>query len=304
MTADRRHHYRASVHWEAGDAPDTTRYERYPRAFRVAIEGKPALPGSADPAFRGDPARHNPEDLFVASIASCHMLSYLALCSRHGVRVLAYADDAHGRMVTSPDGGGRFEEVELRPEVTIADDADPDLARELHRRAHETCFIASSCNFPIACRPSITRASPHSAHEVEAARPPTRKDLAIRLPDRPGALAELGEALGRAGVSIEGGGGFSIGGGEAIVHFLVEDDAAAVASLREAGIEVLGVRDVLVQRLDQDRPGQMGLFARAMAEAGVNIECVYSDHDHQLIACVDDLEAGAHVSRRWERGRA
>jgi hypothetical protein len=133
---------------------------------------------------------------------------------------------------------------------------------------------------------------------------PVRRDIAIRLRDRPGALAELGEALGRAGVSIEGGGGFSLGDGSAIVHFLVEDAAAAVASLRAAGIEVLAVRDVVVQRLAQDQPGQLGKLARAMADAGVNIECVYSDHEGRLITCVDDLEAGARVSASWRRDRS
>ena len=129
---------------------------------------------------------------------------------------------------------------------------------------------------------------------------PPRSDLAVRLPDRPGALAELGEVLGRAGVSLEGGGGF-VAGDACIVHFLVADGDRAAMVLRDAGIEVIGVREVLVQRLDQEKPGQLGKLARALADAGVNIECVYSDHDHQLVLCVDDLEAGRRVSEAWRR---
>lgn len=130
----------------------------------------------------------------------------------------------------------------------------------------------------------------------------TRSDLAVRLPHRPGALAELGEALGRAGVSLEGGGGFVVGD-HAVVHFLVGDGARAAAAVRAAGLDVLAVRDVLEQRLDQETPGQLGQLARAMADAGVSIDCVYSDHDHALIVCVDDLIAGARVSAAW-RDRA
>ena len=126
------------------------------------------------------------------------------------------------------------------------------------------------------------------------------KDLAIRLENRPGALAEMGETLGRAGVSVEGGGGF-VFGGEGIVHFLFEDGAAARKALEEKGIEVLAENEVLVQRLNQDQPGQLGKISRLMADAGVNIEVIYSDHQNQLILVVDDLEKGRAVSERWKR---
>jgi hypothetical protein len=126
------------------------------------------------------------------------------------------------------------------------------------------------------------------------------KDLAIALENRPGALAEMGEALGRAGVSVEGGGAFVVDG-SGIAHFLFADGAAAARALEAAGIRVLAQRDVLVQRLDQSEPGQLGKIARKMAEAGVNIEVVYSDHDHQLILVVDDIERGRAVSQAWMR---
>jgi hypothetical protein len=127
------------------------------------------------------------------------------------------------------------------------------------------------------------------------------RDLAIRLENRPGALAEMGEALGNAGVSVEGGGGF-VFEGQGIVHFLFEDAVAARKALEENGISVLADREVLVQRLNQDQPGQLGKISRLMAEAGVNIEVIYSDHQNQLILVADDFEKGQAVSERWKRG--
>jgi hypothetical protein len=124
------------------------------------------------------------------------------------------------------------------------------------------------------------------------------KDVAIALDNRPGALAEMGDALGSAGVSIEGGGAFVVDG-RGVAHFLFEDGAAARNALEAAGITVLEEREVLVQRLNQAQPGQLGKITRRMAEADVNIEVLYSDHDHQLILVVDDVEKGRTVSASW-----
>src|SRR5262249_53841003 len=126
------------------------------------------------------------------------------------------------------------------------------------------------------------------------------KDLAIALENRPGALAEMGEALGRAGVSIEGGGAWVVGG-KGAAHFLFADGAAARRALESAGIQVIEERAVVVQRLKQAVPGQLGMLTRRMAQAGVNIEVLYSDHDHQLILVVDDLDRGRAVAREWAR---
>jgi len=128
------------------------------------------------------------------------------------------------------------------------------------------------------------------------------KDLCIRLDDRPGALAEMGEALGRAGVSVEGGGAFVVDG-HGIAHFLFTDGTAARRALESAGISVLAEREVLIQRLNQSEPGQLGKLTRRMASAGVNIEVLYSDHAHQLILVVDDLTQGRAVSEEWARRR-
>ena len=126
------------------------------------------------------------------------------------------------------------------------------------------------------------------------------KDMAIALENRPGALAEMGDVLGRAGHSIEGGGAFVVNG-HGVAHFLFEDGAAAQNALEAAGTHVLKVNDVLVQRLNQALPGQLGKFTRRMAEASVNIEVLYSDHDHKLILVVDDIVKGRAVSEAWAR---
>jgi hypothetical protein len=126
------------------------------------------------------------------------------------------------------------------------------------------------------------------------------RDLAIALDNRPGALADMGEALGRAGVSIEGGGAFVVDG-RGIAHFLFSDGEAARQALESVGIRVVQDREVVVQRLRQGVPGQLGKLTRRMAEAGVNIEVLYSDHEHQLILVVDDPVAGRAVADRWTR---
>ena len=130
------------------------------------------------------------------------------------------------------------------------------------------------------------------------------RDLSFGLENRPGALAAAGEALGAAGVSLEGGGAFTVGG-RGIAHFLIAEAAlpAARSGLAAAGVEVIEDREVLIQRLHQDHPGQLGAICRRMAEAGVNIETLYSDHQNHLILVVDDLERGKRVSEAWMRER-
>ncbi|MGE3274635.1 MAG: amino acid-binding ACT domain-containing protein [Vicinamibacterales bacterium] len=125
-------------------------------------------------------------------------------------------------------------------------------------------------------------------------------DVTIILDDQPGALAAMGEALGKAGVSIEGGGAWVVDG-RGVAHFLFHDGNAARAALEAAGITVTAVRDVVVQRLKQAVPGQLGKLTRRMAEAGVNIEVLYSDHDHQLVLVVDEVERGRQVADAWSR---
>ena len=124
-------------------------------------------------------------------------------------------------------------------------------------------------------------------------------DVAIRLENRLGAMAEMGEALGAAGVSVEGGGGW-VADGTATMHFLFDDGEAARTALENVDIEVIEVREVLVQKLRQDIPGQLGMIARRTSDAGVNIEVVYSDHANQLCLVVDDFGKGKAVSDAWK----
>jgi len=112
------------------------------------------------------------------------------------------------------------------------------------------------------------------------------------------ALADFGDVLGKAGVSLEGGGVFAHGG-VGVAHFLVDDGHAALRALEAAGIRVLDVKDIVKLRLNQETPGQLGQVCRLMADAGVNIETQYSDHNNQLILVVDDLDAGRRVARAW-----
>ena len=145
----KKHKYEVSVVWTGNTGSGTSSYRAYERAHEVRAEGKPPIAGSSDPGFRGDPARWNPEELLVASLSQCHMLWFLHLCAVEKVVVTGYEDRPQGVMAETPDGGGRFEEVVLRPRVTLADPGQAGRAAELHEKAHELCFIASSVNFPV-----------------------------------------------------------------------------------------------------------------------------------------------------------
>jgi organic hydroperoxide reductase OsmC/OhrA len=149
------HVYQTNVVWAGNTGQGTSEYRGYSRAHKITAKGKPVIPGSSDPAFRGDPSRYNPEELLVASLSACHMLWYLHLCADSGIVVESYVDRAEGLLAEAEDGGGRFQEVTLKPEVTIRAGGDPALARTLHERAHQFCFIANSVNFPVRCEPVI-----------------------------------------------------------------------------------------------------------------------------------------------------
>jgi organic hydroperoxide reductase OsmC/OhrA len=149
------HGYEVTVVWTGNRGQGTASYRAYARDHEVTADARPAIHGSSDPTFRGDPARWNPEQLLVASLSQCHLLWYLHLCAVSGVVVVAYEDHPEGVMTETEDGGGRFTEVTLRPVVTVADASMTDTALELHGRAHELCFIASSVNFPIHHVPEI-----------------------------------------------------------------------------------------------------------------------------------------------------
>lgn len=152
---DKQHHYQVRVVWTGNQGTGTSHYQGYARAHDIIAPGKPTIPGSADPAFRGDPTRWNPEDLLLASIAACHKLWYLSLCAQAGVIVTAYDDNAEALMIEHPNGAGEFRSVTLRPHITIAAASNPTTAQTLHHQAHAMCFIARSVNFPIHHEPTI-----------------------------------------------------------------------------------------------------------------------------------------------------
>ncbi len=153
--APRTHRYGVTVEWTGNTGSGTSRYGAYDRAHDLRASGKPLIEGSADQAFRGDASRWNPEELLVASLSQCHMLTYLALCALEGVVVTAYRDEAEGVMEDIPRGGGRFVEVRLHPVVTVDDAAMVDAATELHQRAHDDCYVAASVNFPVSHQPVV-----------------------------------------------------------------------------------------------------------------------------------------------------
>lgn len=151
------HSYETCVNWVANGA-GTTSYHSYLRDFTIAAPGKPEIPGSSDPAFRGNASRFNPEELLVASLSACHMLWYLHLCSRDGITLLSYRDNATGTMQLNADGSGQFERVALHPAITVADEDDRARAFALHDEAHRLCFIARSVNFPVVVEAEIAPA--------------------------------------------------------------------------------------------------------------------------------------------------
>jgi organic hydroperoxide reductase OsmC/OhrA len=149
----REHHYRLQVNWTGNRGSGTANYTAYSRDHEISAEGKPVIKGSSDPVFRGDSTRYNPEELLLAALSTCHMLSCLHLCADAGVIVVGYEDQPTGLMVLDGTGGGRFHEVVLHPLVRLANEEAAVRLPALHERAHELCFIASSVNFPVRCEP-------------------------------------------------------------------------------------------------------------------------------------------------------
>jgi len=153
----KQHMYHCELEWTGNDGQGTKGYSTYRRDHVIRCAGKPEVPASSDPSFRGDKTRYNPEELLVASLSSCHMLWYLHLCAVNKIVVMEYRDAAEGVMRENPDGSGEFVEVELRPQVRITA-GDPEKAAELHHQAHSLCFISRSVDFPVKISPAISQA--------------------------------------------------------------------------------------------------------------------------------------------------
>jgi organic hydroperoxide reductase OsmC/OhrA len=155
MANTREHRYVVSLTWSGNLGSGTSGYRDYSRSYEIGADGKPTIQGSADPAFRGDRSRWNPEELLIASLSACHKLSYLYLAAEAGIIVTGYTDRAEGVMEVGRDDAGRFKSVVLHPIVTVTAGSDAERARTLHKPAHEMCFIANSVNFPVGCEPEI-----------------------------------------------------------------------------------------------------------------------------------------------------
>jgi len=145
----KQHTYQVRVNWTGNAGEGTKNYKSYRRDLTIESPGKPPIPGSSDPAFRGDPSRYNPEDLLVASLSSCHMLWYLHLCAMNRLTVVDYEDRASGVMQEHDDGSGEFVSVQLKPSIRILAGDDREKALALHAEAHRLCFVARSVNFPV-----------------------------------------------------------------------------------------------------------------------------------------------------------
>ena len=146
----KKHTYQTHLHWTGNQGTGTSSYRAYSRDHEHTADNKQiSIPGSSDPAFRGDPSRYNPEELLLSSLASCHMLWFLHLCAESGVVVLAYEDTPSGTMAETADGGGHFTNVTLYPKVKVAEAAMLARVDDLHHRANKLCFIANSVNFPV-----------------------------------------------------------------------------------------------------------------------------------------------------------
>jgi len=144
-----RHLFRAQLNWASKPTQEESSKRFYGKTHQIQIEGKPVLDISAAKAFKGDSELYNPEDLLLSSLVSCHMMSYLYVCSQNEIEVISYSDNAEATLEVNPDGSGRFTEVRLNPKVTIANSDKIELALELHQKANQLCFIANSCNFPV-----------------------------------------------------------------------------------------------------------------------------------------------------------
>jgi organic hydroperoxide reductase OsmC/OhrA len=145
----RQHRYTATIEWTGNRGDGTADYRSYDRDHEITAEHAGTILGSADPAFRGNPSRWNPEQLLVVAAAQCHMLAYLHLAATNGVVVTGYVDHPTAVMTEDGAGGGRFTEIVLHPLVTVSDAAMIETADALHEPANEACFIANSLNLPV-----------------------------------------------------------------------------------------------------------------------------------------------------------
>lgn len=153
------HHYATLITWTGNKGTGTSSVKSYERGHTLEVAGKPVIPGTSEVSIQGNKTRYNPEELLQCAVSSCHMLSFLYLCAKNEIVVTAYVDHATGTMRDTPDGGGHFTEITLKPEITIAGNIDEIKLAGLQHEANRICYIANSCNFPVYHQPSYIRAA-------------------------------------------------------------------------------------------------------------------------------------------------
>ncbi|WP_127794842.1 OsmC family protein [Agromyces sp. LHK192] len=287
------HAYRTRLDWTGTTGAG---YRGYSRAHRVEAlvaddgprTGPQPLDLSADPAFRGDPERLNPEQLLLAAASSCQLLSFLALAARRHVDVVGYRDDASGELDVSAQPPA-FTGIRLAPRIEVAPGTSREEVLALVAEAHHGCYIANSLAVPVQVEADVVEVDRAAASgPADVLRPdPAWSDVSVELDDRPGELGRFAAVLGAAGISLEGGGVFGGAAGRSVAHFLVADGPAAREALERAGFGPVSVEHPVLTRLDQSRPGTLAELTARLGTEGANIRTQYSDHDGRLVLLVD-----------------
>lgn len=152
----KKHDFQCKIDWCGNLGTGTSAYHEYSRDHLLNQDHKySSIQCSSDPIFRGDKTKYNPEEFFIASVASCHMLWYLHLCADRGVVVIDYQDEVSAELILNEDGSGKINNIVLKPQIKITNAKDIELAQSLHHEAHRFCFIAASVNCNIEIRSNI-----------------------------------------------------------------------------------------------------------------------------------------------------
>ena len=149
--------HKVTLKWERGGTEFS--YQRYPRDHTWSFDGGHTMTATAAPAYLGNPANVDPEEAFVASLASCHMLTFLSIACKKKFVLDSYEDEAVGHMEKNADGKLAITRVELRPKITWSGNRRPSVEEldKMHHAAHENCFIANSVktNVTVAAVPTV-----------------------------------------------------------------------------------------------------------------------------------------------------
>jgi organic hydroperoxide reductase OsmC/OhrA len=146
------HRFELTVQWDADTVEPALARDKSRRRHTISHPGKPDIDGSAAPAFFGEAERWNPEELLLAALSQCHMLTFFYLAGREGLTITEYVDTPQAVLETNADGSGNIVEVVLKPQLGIRDGYSGSI-ETLHQQASELCFIARSVNFPVRHEP-------------------------------------------------------------------------------------------------------------------------------------------------------